>query len=106
DDRHLRPGSQPFHDGRAVHVRQPQVQDYEIDGLERRCSNALACSGGVADREALKLESRAQEAPDLRFVVDYQNRWRLIAHGRAAPRLLAACLIILAEPMQPRVRWR
>jgi hypothetical protein len=57
-------------DGEAVEVRETEVEEDEVGSVLGRGEEAITAVGGFEDAVGVAFEGDAQEAPDLRFVVD------------------------------------
>src|SRR4029077_9146113 len=91
DDRYIRPRSYGLEDFESAHARQAEIKNDHVwpqvgNGVQPRRSIF-----GLANRIAIKLQTRANESPDLWFVVDHQDRVSRLAHCSTAPRP-AQCL--------------
>ena len=91
DDRPRIPLAQPCRHFHAVDVGQAQIEDDQI-GLSRRCfDESVASRFGLEDPEWLRGQACAQEPPDLRIILDDDQRGRRFAHwstsklGRPVP---------------------
>ena len=83
DQRHARPGPQPFQHLGAVHVGQAEIEDDQVGRLQRRRAQRLGAGLGLLHLEAVELEAGAQEAPDLDLVVDDEDGGRYFTHSAA-----------------------
>src|SRR5687768_887251 len=72
-DRHRRPLADAADHLDAVEVRQAEVDDREVGLVHAGVERAAPPVGRLHDAVALGAERRAQEAPDMRLVLDHQN---------------------------------
>ena len=79
--RHRRPLAQRPHHGLAVAIRQPEVEHHQLRPLGGGQRQAGGAVGGLQHGIAVGLQRDAQEAADLRLVVDHQDACQHIAHG-------------------------
>ena len=80
DDRDARPRTNALDDVGTIHIRQPEVDDHQIDRPQcRRADRFGACAGFVHD-ETIELESGAQKPADLNLVIYDEHDWRWLTH--------------------------
>jgi len=89
DDRHRGPSPEALHDARAIHVRQVEIEHDQVEWAQR--GGAQSCFAGffLEHREMREIETGAQEAADLRLVVDDEDS-RRVTHRHPHPRPAAA----------------
>lgn len=68
-------------DGEAVEVREAEVEEDEVGPVLGGGEEPIAAVGGFEDTVGVTFEGDAQEAPDLRFVVDDEEREGTLAFG-------------------------
>ena len=80
DHRHVAERAHPPDHLGAVDVGQPEVEQHQVGRLLGGADHAFLAGADRGDLVAVRLEARAQRAPDLRLVVDDQHQ----AHASAS----------------------
>src|SRR6185295_16928374 len=80
DDRHARPGADALDYIGAVHVREAEVDDHEIDRTQRCRADGFGAGAGFVHDETIEFKTGAKKPADLNLVVNDENDWRWLTH--------------------------
>ncbi len=114
DNRNIGPRAHPLEHFGAFDIRQIEVEYDEIGPVHGRSPKPALGILGLDHREAVKLEARAEKAPDLRFIVDDEHlSHRACPQARARPKERSAAATTASRrgrargfPHEACRRWR